>query len=236
MNVVFLLSLGPLLCWGNSPRVCVSKQDNECQFPFTYKGRTFDQCTTFNSENGEPWCQTIDGRLEDCMGYCPGAACYDEEYGDFRNHGDSFPKDCNTCTCFAGNIGCTLIGCEPLPSGGKCYDEQEEILRDDGEQWSRYCNTCTCSQGSISCTEIGCIPPPLPPSTLCECINPFSGADQELGDPDTTCSQGQGSGRSDPFCYVDCNSDCRDKKPAKGRGRCYSEIACYQAVAFDAGR
>jgi len=238
MKVVFLLTLAPLLCWGTSERVCVSKRNNQCQFPFTYKGRTYDQCTTFNSENGEPWCQTIDGRFEDCEAYCPGASCYDESEGVLRDHKEAFPRDCNTCSCFAGGIGCTYIGCDGGgAAGGTCFDEEAGVLREDGDSWERDCNTCNCNGGNIGCTLAFC--PPKPPSNLCECINPFSGADQQLGDPDITCSRGQGSrsGRTDPFCYVDCNSDCRDKKPAKGRGRCYSTLACNPGVAYDvAGR
>ena len=29
-----------------------------------------------------------------------------------------------------------------------------------------------------------------------------------------------------PVCYVRCNSDCGDVKPAQGRGRCQSKNAC----------
>jgi len=58
-----------------------------------------------------------------------------------------------------------------------------------------------------------------PLSDVCKCINPWEGQrfNQHSGDPDNTCPT---------FCYVSCNSDCSDKKPAKGKGRCYSEIAC----------
>merc|ERR1711872_286320 len=125
MKVVFLLVLAPLLCWGNSPLVCVSKQGNECQFPFTYRGRTFNQCTTYLSRNGAPWCRTTNGRLQDCEGYCPGAGgggsvdgnCFDDETGGLREDGESWEKDCNTCTCNGGNVACTLIGCRTKPPG-----------------------------------------------------------------------------------------------------------------------
>merc|ERR1719244_2507964 len=54
---------------------------------------------------------------------------------------------------------------------------------------------------------------------LCECINPWEGQtfNQHIGEPKNTCPN---------FCYVSCNSKCRDKKPAKGKGRCYSELGC----------
>ena len=59
---------------------------------------------------------------------------------------------------------------------------------------------------------------------LCECINPWEGQtfNQHIGEPKNTCPN---------FCYVSCNSDCNDKKPAKGKGRCYSEAACNQGIS-----
>lgn len=41
---------------------------NLCMFPFTYKDQRFTSCTTFDSENGKPWCRTEEGGLEDCEG------------------------------------------------------------------------------------------------------------------------------------------------------------------------
>jgi hypothetical protein len=55
---------------------------------------------------------------------------------------------------------------------------------------------------------------------FCSCINPFAGTpDAYLGDPRGTCA-------STNTCYVPCNSDCRDLRPARGRGRCISSLAC----------
>merc|ERR1712142_33332 len=56
----------------------------------------------------------------------------------------------------------------------------------------------------------------------CRCINPFVGRfDSHIGDPVNTCPT---------FCYVNCNSNCGDVKPAKGGGRCFSERACGQTT------
>ncbi len=56
----------------------------------------------------------------------------------------------------------------------------------------------------------------------CICINPFQGTPQEAeGDPVGMCAN-----RLYRACYVPCNSDCRDKRTARGRGRCYSRAAC----------
>merc|ERR1711962_1141396 len=216
MKVVFLLLLAPLHCWGNSLLRCVSKQGNECQFPFTYRGRTFNQCTTYQSRNGEPWCRTANGGLEDCEGYCPGASCYDETNQISRDNGEDFQMDCSTCSCRAGAIGCTYVGCGGGSAGGSCFnDETGGRFKEDGESWEKDCNTCTCNGGNVACTLIAC--PPKPPGP-CECINPFSGPGKELGDPDTNCSY------DPPFCYVDCNSDCYDKEQSDGK--CFSTFAC----------
>merc|ERR1712058_224898 len=58
----------------------------------------------------------------------------------------------------------------------------------------------------------------LPPG-ICECINPWEAQEmyEHMGDPEKTCPN---------FCYVDCNSDCYDRAMAKGKGRCWSKVAC----------
>merc|ERR1719510_1162943 len=57
----------------------------------------------------------------------------------------------------------------------------------------------------------------------CECINPFGpvGPNGWKGNPDYLCA-GDGPG----FCYVACNSACRDQEPAASHGRCQSTAAC----------
>ena len=56
-------------------------------------------------------------------------------------------------------------------------------------------------------------------------MNPW--ADQEMyshmGDRDKTCPN---------FCYVDCDSDCNDRAAAKGKGRCWSKLACNMEIPF----
>merc|ERR1712142_839243 len=53
---------------------------------------------------------------------------------------------------------------------------------------------------------------------LCWCINPWIGTAREwMGDPLKTCPD---------WCYVSCDSDCRDIKDAKGKDRCWSRVAC----------
>merc|ERR1719222_61814 len=45
-----------------------------CQFPFTYEGRTFNECTYYNSNtgDGEPWCRTVNNDIWNCLDGCPG--------------------------------------------------------------------------------------------------------------------------------------------------------------------
>jgi hypothetical protein len=62
--------------------------------------------------------------------------------------------------------------------------------------------------------------PSTRPTTFCTCINPFIGTGAEyVGDSTITCPR-LGA------CYVSCNADCNDLRPAKGGGRCYSRVAC----------
>ena len=37
---------------------CKTKQNQDCVFPFTYKGETYNSCTNAGSENGAAWCAT----------------------------------------------------------------------------------------------------------------------------------------------------------------------------------
>jgi len=72
---------------------------------------------------------------------------------------------------------------------------------------------------SVTACNQDIIKTPTQPQGLCSCINPWEGQkfSQHIGEPKNTCPN---------FCYVSCNSNCIDKKPAKGKGRCYSELAC----------
>merc|ERR1719273_2934029 len=61
-----------------------------------------------------------------------------------------------------------------------------------------------------------------PPAPLCDCINPFQGTiNSYRGDPDSLCGCG-GPG----WCYVDCNSACRDQQQTASNARCQSTLAC----------
>ena len=53
-----------------------------------------------------------DARLD----LAPGQMCIDG--GKTYAIGESFKQDCNTCTCTASGIACTLMGCQPLGTGG----------------------------------------------------------------------------------------------------------------------
>ena len=55
---------------------------------------------------------------------------------------------------------------------------------------------------------------------VCVCMNPWKGQEmyEHMGDDKLTCPNG--------WCYVDCNSDCTDRALAKGKGRCWSKVAC----------
>jgi len=44
----------------------------ECQFPFTYDDRTYNECTYYKTANNKAWCRTVNGALGDCNPGCPG--------------------------------------------------------------------------------------------------------------------------------------------------------------------
>jgi len=37
---------------------CIGENGQACKFPFIYQGQTFDECTKYDTNNGEPWCAT----------------------------------------------------------------------------------------------------------------------------------------------------------------------------------
>merc|ERR1712215_275964 len=61
------------------PTRCVTVKGLPSKFPFIYKGKTFEKCTTYDSENGQPWCPwEVDDykkanplKLDDCVPGCP---------------------------------------------------------------------------------------------------------------------------------------------------------------------
>ena len=66
---------------------CFGLNGDRCTFPFTWDGRTFNNCTTYKSENGAAWCATrvgkrdreaVRGSLQDCSAPCDfGASPYE---------------------------------------------------------------------------------------------------------------------------------------------------------------
>jgi hypothetical protein len=62
---------------------------------------------------------------------------------------------CNTCSCTAQGVACTLIAC-----GGTCKDGDKVYHTGQSFPASDGCNSCTCgSDGSIACTEKACSNP-----------------------------------------------------------------------------
>merc|ERR1719187_1448479 len=101
------------------PTRCVTVKGVPCQFPFIYKGKTFQKCTTYDSDNGQPWCpwevddyrKTDQNKIADCVvPGCP-VAYWDENEcrtvnGDpcifpFKYNGRTF----NKCTTYNSQNG-----------------------------------------------------------------------------------------------------------------------------------
>jgi hypothetical protein len=85
--------------------------------------------------------------------------------------GESFKQDCNTCTCTASGVACTLMACIPAPDGGAdglaldagpapdslvvCSYNGTTLL--PGQSVSDGCNTCSCgNNGMMMCTARAC--------------------------------------------------------------------------------
>ena len=64
------------------PCKTVGDAGKPCIFPFEYAGKTYDRCTTRDSDNGQPWCATqvdsdgyvVDNAWGDCLDGCPGTS------------------------------------------------------------------------------------------------------------------------------------------------------------------
>jgi len=80
--------------------------------------------------------------------------------------GETFKRDCNTCTCFADGASCTKIAC-PSPTdaaadlsrspdaGQTCsYGGRDYLI---GESFKIDCNTCTCTSSGTACTAMACL-------------------------------------------------------------------------------
>ncbi|MEO8904457.1 MAG: hypothetical protein ABI488_18950 [Polyangiaceae bacterium] len=66
-------------------------------------------------------------------------------------NGASWACDCNTCSCYNGQISSTTVACYACSYGGNRYFAGQSFPSLDG------CNTCSCDQaGGVSCTELGC--------------------------------------------------------------------------------
>jgi len=85
-----------------------------------------------------------------------GKPCIDSS-GVSHPSGSSFNEDCNSCTCYNGTAGCTLIGCSqwPVTEGKPCLDSLG-VSHPSGSSFNEDCNSCTCYNGRALCTMIGC--------------------------------------------------------------------------------
>jgi len=90
------------------PTRCVTVKGVPCKFPFIYKGKTFKKCTTYDSENGQPWCpwevddnlKVQSTKLADCV--VPGCPVkyHDDDDDDDDGCKDGFkvyPGDTSCC-------------------------------------------------------------------------------------------------------------------------------------------
>ena len=108
-----------------APPACFTINGNRCKSRFTYHGRTFTQCTTYNSENNQPYCESERGQYEDCQRSCTftrdvsySDSCYSN--GKTYSHGKRWYVGCNTYSCNNGQVSRTYKTCYPEPPTRHC--------------------------------------------------------------------------------------------------------------------
>jgi hypothetical protein len=75
--------------------------------------------------------------------------------------GETFKRDCNTCTCAATGAVCTEMACpvdagaeRPSDGGDGCFVNGQTYA--SGESFKSDCNTCSCLHKSVTCTAMAC--------------------------------------------------------------------------------
>lgn len=116
------------------------------------------------------------------------------ENGQHHAIGESWKQACNTCSCDASGVSCTLAlcGCE---YDGSYHNPGETFPASDG------CNSCTCeADGNVACTLTDCVP-------MCE----FNGeyyAPGESWKPDACntcyCDESGQSACTGAYCAPEC--------------------------------
>lgn len=123
--------------------ICYTKSQGRsaakpCNFPFVYKGVTYNECTTVDSENGEGWCGTR----------------YNVRSGKKKN--SVVPGDAADCD-YQRNFGC---GTDPNTGGAYC------TTKDDCYSYGNLCdgrvggNGCICKNNKCKLSS-GCGTGPL---------------------------------------------------------------------------
>jgi hypothetical protein len=140
---------------GSASGVSGSASSGAADTSCVYDGKTHADGARFPAGDGCNNCACEAGvvgcTLLDCVTGC-------ESDGKSYRPGQTFERECNTCTCQAdGEISCTEIACEEPPGEAACkvagviYPSGASGIPDPTS-----CNKCGCEDGQLSCTEIGC--------------------------------------------------------------------------------
>jgi hypothetical protein len=79
--------------------------------------------------------------------------------------GETFKRDCNTCTCMADGASCTKMACPKPVDGGADVSPAPDTARTCsyngrtyllGESFMSDCNTCMCTNNGMACTGAIC--------------------------------------------------------------------------------
>jgi len=160
-----------------------------------------DPCMTVKCGAEKTLCVTT----QDCAYQCVKPEC--DYNGHTYYHGESFPSDdnCNSCSCYDGNVACTLRFCaQECEYEGQTYNEGESFNAADG------CNTCRClSSGEAACTRMACAPnDPVACQTNSDCDSKSYCAKSKCEDMEGTCTKRPELCTMiyDPVCSCDNNT------------------------------
>lgn len=87
------------------------------------------------------------------------------EGGHLYGIGETFNRDCNSCTCYANGASCTKMACPPgTDAGASCtYNGKTYAV---GDSFKIDCNTCSCTSSGVACTTMACLVDAGPACTL----------------------------------------------------------------------
>jgi len=206
------------------PCKTVGDKGKPCIFPFEYSGRTYDRCTTRDSDNGQPWCATevddtgyvVDNAWGDCLEGCPGTRVEcDDKYFSIQ---EGKCIDVSVPGAIPNWFGAPAVkllnpttGLVPAP-----------VCKNKGAAVRLYDNTCRCVRGETA------VDLDLRGSPRGNCTGLEDDASDNLDKVWCFLENIRDPLEPKSGCYSDTRWSERD-------GRFWSSLACFQAPDIEGG-